>query len=647
MAWEDLESMKNLDLILPEEEEFAQYFQDKGNFDSVFNEALATLQDLDVPSGYGQISGPMGMEPSGISDVDMAQKRPSPSHNQGQSPFRHSKKPSGTAIFGFMGHNRDLSFGRSAGYEYLHSMRSAPDSVKSISPSKLAKPQMPLMAISNEQLEYNFNQDLDECKPIQLSEDERQNPPMQKKEHDIIVTNNNPKSYKFPPDAPHIKYDLYMGAGLGKIYHPKQGKEYPEDISGLVDDAKETKGKKYVPIPVQEPEASFKSLLYDSVKRPKSLFKEQLGGADGFSKVDSFAKPSEFPKASEFPKGGEFLLDINNVYLPPPNSDGASHTGSSSPHHLQMYSSPQLQDVAGLGPSPKSELNLSPLRTMNSSNLMSPHISSASPDRFCRGQFFSDDGINEYYSEPIGHLTSSPVQAKTLVPGVGELQSSPLRQPMDTKPTRFEGAADETVTDINETIVQLTPLKQNPMTPSRNKITLEWSPIISPNGKALQVRKAIHDLSLRRLIKTASLLPPGELDRYWEGPDHNKVFTCTYQNCGKKFTRRYNVRSHIQTHLSDRPFTCTYCPKSFVRQHDLNRHVKSHMVLKHAKCRCGKEFTRAEGYKKHLSSGLCFRAADLEGGVSKPGVHRRRLDSMGNILDGVTSNRLNEDLGLG
>ena len=73
----------------------------------------------------------------------------------------------------------------------------------------------------------------------------------------------------------------------------------------------------------------------------------------------------------------------------------------------------------------------------------------------------------------------------------------------------------------------------------------------------------------QRIITTTpnqktSLLPPGELDNYWTGPDEDKIYTCTYKNCGKKFTRRYNVRSHIQTHLSDRPFGCQFCPKRFV-----------------------------------------------------------------------------------
>ena len=109
------------------------------------------------------------------------------------------------------------------------------------------------------------------------------------------------------------------------------------------------------------------------------------------------------------------------------------------------------------------------------------------------------------------------------------------------------------------------------------------------------------------------------------------------------------IRDSIQTHLSDRPFTCSYCPKSFVRQHDLNRHVKSHLVAKHCRCKCGKEFTRVEGYKRHLNKGICEKSSESEVGGSTKGVSKPspiKLKRGEAVLDGLTSNRLHEDLGL-
>lgn len=512
------------------EEDFSQYFLDCKNFDNLFNEALTTLQDLDVPSGHGQTQPP----PQSVLTL----------------PFRHSKKSSGTAIFGFVDHNRDLSING-----MVSDLQRAPvASSQSILPNQLAR--RLALPISNDHLDFNFSQPLEVCKPIHISEEDEYN--LGKKDDDFMVT--NPKSYKFPPDE-------FEYLNTIPIHHPKNGQRYPDDIEYLL--ASKAKPK-YVPIPVQEP----------LVERKTEV------------------------------------LNMNNVYLPPPSN----HTTSLS----EYQTSPEPHSPA----LPQQHVFSSPQRMAP----MAPISSSPYEKKtFHNPQFFSDD----YYSEPARqNINSSPFQD----PGTASLRSSPIKYLKG-----MNESYDETVSDANETILQLTPLKSlhPPMTPSKNKITLEWSPIISPNAKASNdVRRAIQELSPKRIIKKTSLLPPGELDRYWEGPDDNKEFTCTYKNCGKRFTRRYNVRSHIQTHLSDRPFTCTYCPKSFVRQHDLNRHVKSHMVAKHCRCKCGKEFTRVEGYRKHMAKGICLRSED---GVSKPSTSRR---NGGDILDGLTSNRLNEELGL-
>lgn len=499
--WDDMRASSRT----PADEDFTKYFLEYKNFDNIFNDALTTLQDLDVPSGYGQA--------------------PMPPQASVSTPLRHSKKPSGTAIFGFVDHNRELSL---SGSSDMYRMMKLPDIPKSISPTQLTQ-------ISNDQLDFNFDQPLEAVQPILLTEEDE-------KKDDLIVTTSHPKLYKFPPDLDDgLEQYLSSADPLQPIHHPTQKEVYPPDIDSVAD---LPQAKKYVPIPVNE----YSSPVYkrSDYTEPTYLVRREA------------LKPDTIDKD---------VLNMNmNVFLPPPESESGSPYSLPRPGH---FSSPYEK------------------RT------------------FYNPQFFSD---NNPSSLPQPLLALSPVKF----------------------------SADDTV-DANETVLQLTPLK----TPTKNKITLEWSPIISPNGKATRdVRRAIQELLPKRVVKKTSLLPPGELDRYWEGPDENKVFTCTFKNCGKKFTRRYNVRLHIQTHLSDRPFTCTYCPKSFVRQHDLNRHVKLHMVLKHCRCKCGKEFTRVEGYRKHLFNGVCVKN---DGAIAKPTDHRHKSDT---ILDSLTLNRLNEDLGL-
>jgi regulatory protein SWI5 len=101
-------------------------------------------------------------------------------------------------------------------------------------------------------------------------------------------------------------------------------------------------------------------------------------------------------------------------------------------------------------------------------------------------------------------------------------------------------------------------------------------------------------------------IAPEEVQRYIseQDPVSNK-WTCLYQDCGKMFGRRENIRSHVQTHLGDRQFKCNGCGKCFVRQHDLKRHAKIHSGNKPYKCPCGAGFARQDALTRHRQRGMC------------------------------------------
>ncbi|KAH8726499.1 hypothetical protein GQ44DRAFT_738921 [Phaeosphaeriaceae sp. PMI808] len=101
-------------------------------------------------------------------------------------------------------------------------------------------------------------------------------------------------------------------------------------------------------------------------------------------------------------------------------------------------------------------------------------------------------------------------------------------------------------------------------------------------------------------------IAPEEVQRYISEQDAiTNKWTCLYQDCGKVFGRRENIRSHVQTHLGDRQFRCNGCGKCFVRQHDLKRHAKIHSGNKPYKCPCGAGFARQDALTRHRQRGMC------------------------------------------
>jgi uncharacterized Zn-finger protein len=81
-----------------------------------------------------------------------------------------------------------------------------------------------------------------------------------------------------------------------------------------------------------------------------------------------------------------------------------------------------------------------------------------------------------------------------------------------------------------------------------------------------------------------------------------KVHACPFEGCDRKFTRLYNVKSHLICHSGERPHACTACPSSFRRKHDLQRHFRTtHSNIRPWTCAtCSRSFARRDHYRRHV-----------------------------------------------
>lgn len=169
----------------------------------------------------------------------------------------------------------------------------------------------------------------------------------------------------------------------------------------------------------------------------------------------------------------------------------------------------------------------------------------------------------------------------------------------------------------------------------------------SPNRPSLSPRRmSISDLKLEPGISASieeTNVTLDDIAQFIEGPmpDDGK-WVCKYEDCNKRFGRKENIKSHVQTHLGDRQFRCDHCQKCFVRGHDLKRHAKIHTGTKAYACLCGNAFARHDALTRHRQRGMCIGA--FEGVVRKdvkrgrPRKHRPEMDER---LDKASRSRRN------
>ncbi|XP_028640541.1 Krueppel-like factor 17 [Grammomys surdaster] len=87
----------------------------------------------------------------------------------------------------------------------------------------------------------------------------------------------------------------------------------------------------------------------------------------------------------------------------------------------------------------------------------------------------------------------------------------------------------------------------------------------------------------------------------------SRPYVCSYDNCGKAYTKRSHLVSHQRKHTGEKPYACDWkgCTWRFFRSDELGRHKRIHTRYRPHKCdECDREFMRSDHLKQHKRTHL-------------------------------------------
>ena len=194
---------------------------------------------------------------------------------------------------------------------------------------------------------------------------------------------------------------------------------------------------------------------------------------------------------------------------------------------------------------------------------------------------------------------------------------SPLANPIDSTISSFQSSPEPSNVSLFEsTEVDDIVLDAQLSFMQAARGSLDLSGQSSPVQRSQHQRaQSMTDADLEDCIRDTGVTAE-EIASFIQGPlPEDQKWSCLYEEvrgkpCGKRFARKENAKSHVQTHLGDRQYVCKVCKTPFVRQHDLKRHFKIHTTEKPHRCPCGKDFHRHDALTRHRQRGMCSGAFD-------------------------------------
>ncbi|KAI9204367.1 uncharacterized protein BJ171DRAFT_581948 [Polychytrium aggregatum] len=193
-----------------------------------------------------------------------------------------------------------------------------------------------------------------------------------------------------------------------------------------------------------------------------------------------------------------------------------------------------------------------------------------------------------------------------LFPELNTLMDSPMNTPVTSPPSAFPLSIPAIPVDLNSD-----PHSVNVILPMDKLLALLDTATRNNNSNNNNLLACMSMPATPYSPPVAAPLPTFQVvSAPASPPTRHAKYTCTHDGCGKSFTRRFNLETHVKTHDLNRPrpFRCELCSQSFVRPHDLERHYSCHRKQKEFSCQhCTRQFTRSDALRRHLDKQTCQR----------------------------------------
>ncbi|CAI2173603.1 17122_t:CDS:1 [Funneliformis geosporum] len=146
--------------------------------------------------------------------------------------------------------------------------------------------------------------------------------------------------------------------------------------------------------------------------------------------------------------------------------------------------------------------------------------------------------------------------------------------------------------------------------PTQTPDSAPTTPVDAPRLLAIRPHPQDDDDSVEnestRRSKRQRTMSVSEENEEENDDESEKKYNCP--DCGRGFNRKFNMQTHRLTHDPNRvkPFACDHpnCGSRFTRKHDLKRHINGiHKGEKVHECTvCRKPFSRKDAWKRHITT---------------------------------------------